>query len=81
MIKTGYDIITANQIVETVDVSDAGRIKCYVEEGQKMLYKVALTYYLDKGWVLDEGGVELISAPSDEGEYGDGGEVCEADLL
>ena len=74
--ENGISKATAEVIVETVDVSDAGRIKCYVEEGQKMLYKVALTYYLDKGWVLDVGGIELISAPSNEGEYGD---VCEAD--
>ncbi|MBR5333081.1 MAG: hypothetical protein IKV32_07290 [Muribaculaceae bacterium] len=75
--ENGISKATAEVIVEMVDVSDVGRIKNYVEEEQKMLYKVALTYYLDKGWVLDTNSIELLMAPNADGECGDEGEVCD----
>ena len=67
--ENGISKATAEVIVETVDVTDMGRIKASVEDGQKMLYKVSLTYYLDKGWVIDESSIQLVNGPEVEGDF------------
>lgn len=43
----------AEVIIETYDVTDAGRIFDYIEDEYKDIIKVKLTFYQDKGWVLD----------------------------
>ena len=54
--KNGHPQATAEVILSTNGTSDAARILRRAEDGQKMLVPVTLTYYLDKGWVLDEKG-------------------------
>ena len=51
--EDGISKATAELIVEVVDVTNAGRITNEVEEGKKIIIPVSLTYYLDKGWVID----------------------------
>lgn len=52
--ENGISRARAEVIVETVDVTDIGRIQYGMENGIKRKEEVTLTYYLDKGWVLDE---------------------------
>lgn len=48
-------IVTANAevIVETMKVTDAGRILLGIENGEKTLEEVTMVYYQDKGWILN----------------------------
>lgn len=44
----------AEVIIKTDKVSDVGRIFNDVENGLKVLAKVKLIYYIDKGWVVED---------------------------
>lgn len=44
----------AEVIIKTDKVSDVGRIFNGVENGLKVLAKVKLIYYIDKGWVVED---------------------------
>ena len=44
----------AEVIIKTDKVSDVGRIFNSVENGLKVLAKVKLIYYIDKGWVVED---------------------------
>ena len=50
----GYPEASAEVILSSINTTDAARIYRGVEDGQKQLVKASLTYYLDKGWVLDD---------------------------
>ena len=52
--ENGVPTATAEVILTTSGTTDAGRIIEGVENGFKHLVPVTLTYYQDKGWVLDE---------------------------
>lgn len=41
-------------IIKTDKVSDVGRLFNSVENGLKVLAKVKLIYYIDKGWVIED---------------------------
>lgn len=43
----------AEVIIKTDKVSDVGRLFNSVENGLKVLAKVKLIYYIDKGWVVE----------------------------
>ena len=44
----------AEVIIKTDKVSDVGRIFNGVENGLKVLAKVKLIYYIDKGWIVED---------------------------
>lgn len=44
----------AEVIIKTDKVSDVGRLFNSVENGLKVLAKVKLIYYIDKGWVVED---------------------------
>ena len=50
----GIATVTAEVILATQDVTDAGRICMEVENDMRSVIEVSLSYYLDKGWVLNE---------------------------
>lgn len=45
---------TAEAIIAVTEATDAGRIIAGIENGQKDVVKVNLTYYVDKGWVVSD---------------------------
>lgn len=51
---SGVPKATAEVILTTYGATDAGRIIAGIENNFKHLVPVTLTYYQDKGWVLDE---------------------------
>ena len=55
LLKSPMGILTAEAeiIIETMKVTDAGRILRGLENGQKHTEDVKLIYYVDKGWVID----------------------------
>ncbi len=44
----------AEVIIKTDKVSDVGRLFNSVENGLKVLAKVKLIYYIEKGWVVED---------------------------
>ena len=52
--EKGYTKATAEVIIEAEDVTDAGRIALGYENKVKTQKEVSLTYYCDKGWVIDK---------------------------
>jgi len=56
LLKSPMGILTAEAeiIIETMKVTDAGRILRGLENGQKHIEDVKLIYYVDKGWVIDD---------------------------
>ena len=55
LLRSPMGILTAEAeiIMETMKVTDAGRILKGLENGQKENDDVKLIYYIDKGWVID----------------------------
>ena len=47
-------IATAFVILRTTDVTDFARIICNIEDDQKIAIPVTLSYFMDKGWVIDD---------------------------
>ncbi len=56
LLKSPMGILTAEAeiIIETKNVTDAGRILRGLENGQKDRDDVELIYYIDKGWVIED---------------------------
>jgi hypothetical protein len=52
--EDGITRARAEVIISTCDVTDAGRIMLECEDDMRSVIEVSLTYYLDKGWVLDD---------------------------
>ena len=52
--SSGIPVATAEVIFVVTDVTDAGRIFNGISEGERHLTDVSLTYYYDKGWVIDD---------------------------
>ena len=45
---------TAFVTLRTTDVTDFARIICNIEDDQKVAIPVTLSYFMDKGWVIDD---------------------------
>lgn len=52
--ENGFAFAEAEVIIETCKVTDAGRIYCDVENGFKVAQQVSLTYFEDKGWIMEK---------------------------
>lgn len=59
----------AEVIIKTDKVSDVGRLFNGVENGLKVLAKVKLIYYIDKGWHIVFGYQGSVSRDSDIGAF------------
>lgn len=59
----------AEVIIKTDKVSDVGRLFNDVENGLKVLAKVKLIYYIDKGWHIVFGYNGSVSRDSDIGVF------------
>lgn len=57
--ENGIRRAKADVILETYNVSDFGRILCDLENGEKTELSIGLTYYEDKGWIVDNDDIKV----------------------
>ena len=52
-LSSGTPVATAEVVVKTTKVTDAGRIIDEVQNNERTTVDVVLRYYVDRGWVID----------------------------
>lgn len=60
--ENGIKRATADVILEIYNASDFGRILYDIENGEKTEISLNLTYYEDKGWIIDNADIENLES-------------------